>query len=234
MVDSDLPDYEKCETCGTLRHRNPVNPEEIYLDDYWSDKHAHSSLRGQEYNCDVHEENGVSKNQFVINLMPEYSKTLLEIGCAPGSTMNAILRAGKAEEVVGIEVDDSYESEIYEIAEEGGYSVDLQFGFFPEIAEFIKDSYFDTIIGLDVFEHSFTPHPFLLEANRLLNNNGFLLLMLPLVNDDGSILPRMACREHVHLFTKGYMVEMLEQTGFKDIRFSQWCDGHSVVTAIKQ
>lgn len=229
----EVEDYEVCTQCQTLHHLNPAKPEDVYQDEYWSDKHSHSSIYEQCFNLDSHIENGLTKNQFILDHIPVYSEKLLEIGCAPGATINAILRSDMADEIVGIDVDKSYAKEIEEIATRVCGEVTLKFGFFPEAADDYVDGYFNCIIGVDVFEHSFTPELFLKKCFLLLNNNGCLFLMLPLVQDDGSILDRMRHREHVHLFSKSCLKEMLEEIGFKDVTFDQWCGGHDTVTCYK-
>lgn len=228
-IPSEFEDYSRCDICGTLKHVNPLNPEDIYLDSYWSDKHTHPTLKEQCYNIDVHQENGKTKNQFILERIPQYSEKVLEIGCAPGSTLHAILRENRASEVFGIEYDPNYARDIADII--GGSSI-LYFGEFPKCSV-RKHAPLDTILAIDVLEHSFESTEFLQECSLLLNNNGLLFLILPLVQDDGSILDRMRHREHVHLFSKPHLRELLEETGFKNIQFDQWCGGHDSVIAYK-
>lgn len=227
---SEFEDYERCQTCGTLHHLNPIQPDEAYLNNYWSEERGHSNLEAQAWNCDVHEENGLTKNQFVLNLLPEFSPYLLEIGCAPGSTLRSILDSDRASWVTGSDYDPAYEEGIREII---NHPVELVFGPFPKSFKDRQPSSFNTIVGLDVFEHNFDPDSFLKACQLLLNNNGFLLLMLPLVSNEGEVFDRMRHREHVFLHSKKHMEILLKEHGFKDIAFSQWCQGHDCVTAIK-
>lgn len=231
FIASDYEDYDKCSVCCSLRHKDPYKPHQVYEKNYWSADQDHPLPAEQVYNIDVHTENGVTKNQFILDLLPDL-ETSLEIGCAPGSTMNAMLRTGKTKRAIGVDVDRSYENDIRAIA---GYPVELIFGYFPEATRLLPPKSVNCVLGLDVFEHSFEPELFLLECNRLLDNDGYLVLMLPLANDDGTLSePRMRHREHPYLWSLRGMEGMLVEAGFRWTLVDKWCDGHDVIVAIKK
>jgi len=236
LTDSDYESYQKCSICGSLFHRNPTPPDELYLDGkYWNGSTGKSDLISQIYNCAEHRENGVTKNEFILSRIKPFSKRLLEVGCAPGSTLRAILDAARAESVTGIEPDDTY---LQQILETIGYfyrKPEFLTGYFPEITGQILAGTFDQILAIDTFEHCFDGPAFLAECSRLLNKHGELFLMLPLVDDDGTIYcERMLVPEHPALYSFQYMEEMLTDAGFGDVIFDRWTDGHETVSATKE
>lgn len=228
---SQYPDYERCADCGTLRHLDPYQPDEVYKDSYWANSTGHPTLLEQGHNTDVHTENGVTKNEFLLNLLPSKSVTVIEVACAPGNLLNRIIAGGYAEKVIGFEVDDKYEAEIRSII---GYPAELRFGYFPQSAQGLPDKCCQAIIASDVLEHSFDPVGFVKECHRLLNNNGVLVLMLPMVEADGTLQEdRARHREHVHLFSRRGLTEILEDAGFKDVEYDAWHPVHLSVRAVK-
>lgn len=224
---SQYPEYEECVKCATLHHLNPLHPHEVYEDGYWSEKWLHGTLQEQIHNCAVHQENGWTKNAFTLSKLPAYSETLLEIGCAPGSTLNEIMFEQRAGSIIGVEVDREYEAGIREIVGWPEHVFKLMFGYFPDVTGNLPSGSISTIIGLDVFEHSFVPDMFLRECSRLLEKSGTLFLMLPL--HATGFNPRFLHREHVYLHSPKHMEEMLLSHGFTDIQFDAWTSGHEAV-----
>lgn len=229
---SKYPDYNECLDCHSL-HRIAHQPlSEMYEGGIYWDGHIKPTIYDQQYNVDKHRENGLTKNEYVLQRIPPRNDTVIEIACAPGNLMNALLREKYAEKVIGFEVDATYEKDIRGIA---GYPVELIFGYFPESSRKLEDGIADTIIALDFLEHTPNPYEAIRECHRLLNHNGILLLMLPLAENDGTVsCERMIHPEHLWLLSKRHMVEMLADEGFKDIGLSAWTSGHDVVTGRKE
>lgn len=228
---SQYPLYDICSTCGSLVHQNPLTSQEAYETGYWEPESAHGSLYDQQHNVDVHKENGLTKIEFTLSRLPIHSNHAAEVACAPGNLMNALIRLGYADKVTGFEVDERYDEDIRGIA---CYPVDLRFGYFPFSAKDIPDESIDTIIALDFFEHMHFPIAVAQAFHRLLNNNGVLFLMLPMVEDDGTLLsPKMAHPEHCFLFSKKWMRDTFTELGFKNIQFDRWVEGHDSFRAVK-
>lgn len=230
FIPSNKQDYEVCTDCGTYHSLTAPPPEQIYSKDYWSEKHGHSSIEEQVHNVEVHTENGVSKNQFVIDSIEATGFEALEIGCAPGCLLKRLEADSGFENVIGIEVDAAYSRSIVDNA---GDNCDLHFGYFPAITKkWFDDKSFSLIIGLDIFEHSHEPEEFLKECHRLLKPNGQLLLMLPLRTPDESLPERFFDPiEHVFLHTEDNLTLMLADVGFMEIKMDRWTAGHDMVSA---
>ena len=224
------PDYDECDLCETFHSRVAPHPNTIYGPDYWSEKHSHSTIEEQVYNVDVHTEGGVTKNQFMLDLVASANKgAAIEIACAPGVMLKHLKESG-FHTVVGLEFDGSYEMVIRKLGE---HPVDLVFGMFPDSSSKLPDGGFDLIIGMDVFEHSHEPERFLIECGRLLTRGGMLALMAPMIGDAPFDERFLHPVEHPFIHSESNMREMLLDFGFDRVVFSRWTSGHESVVAIK-
>lgn len=223
--------YEMCIGCGTYHSLTAPPPEDVYTSDYWTHEKGHSTLAEQVYNCETHEEGGVSKNQYVLNLIDVTERTYaLDIGCAPGSLLRRLREDAGFRHVFGVEMQPEYEDALREI---GRPSV-LEFGVFPGCTMRHDGDRFSLIVACDVFEHSHEPWPFLLECARLLKQGGQLILMLPLVVPGSEVPERMfAPEEHVFIHSFSNVYALLDQAGFGDMQMSRWCPGHEVLVVRK-
>lgn len=230
---SRYPDYEECQECYSLRRIDPVDLSAIYEGKrYWESDTGHPTVAEQVYNCNIHQENGITKNDFVLQLLPKGMDAVAEVACAPGILLNRLITEGYAKNVIGFEVDPSYEQDIRAIA---GVPVDLGFGYFPATSAYIMDGSLDAVICLDVLEHVPSAEIFLRECFRLLNKRGKLILMLPLAEDDGTLLDESALHpEHIALYSRTAMREMMTDAGFNNVVFGQWHSIHQSVIAEKE
>jgi 2-polyprenyl-3-methyl-5-hydroxy-6-metoxy-1,4-benzoquinol methylase len=183
----EITDYERCDLCGTYHSLTSAAPADIYAQNYWAHEHGRSTITEQAYNCDVHEEGGVSKNRFVLNLVEvETGGGALEIACAPGCLLRHLQERGFGP-VVGVDVDASYK---VDIEREAGPGAHLMFGYFPEVTQIIQPASFSLVVGMDIFEHIHEPGPFLQECARLLKQGGQLILVLPMVTPGEKVTER--------------------------------------------
>lgn len=232
FVTGDKQDYGQCVDCGTYHSLAALDPKDIYTKGYWSEKWGHSNIEDQNWNCDVHKENGLTKNEFVLGrIWTQDRSAVLEIGCAPGSLLGHLKRKCEFENVHGNDADPEYMDDIFELA--GFKDCLLKFGLFPDCTKkHHAKEFYSLIIALDVFEHSPRPKEFLDECRRLLKPDGQLLLMLPLVKKSEFLDERFFDpREHVYLHSMKHMNQLLADAGFEGAAYSQWCNGHDVVTA---
>lgn len=215
--------YLKCGFCGSFMSIQAVRPENIYNEGYWTHEHGHSTLKEQAYNVDEYLVDGTSKCRFVLDRIESKRGAALEIGCAPGRLLLLLKGIGEFQEVVGVEACEDYVPHIREIGCFGG---DILVGLFPDIQ---IDKTFDYICALDVLEHSWNPVCFVEECFRLLNPGGQLFLMLPLAGEleDRFFEPK----EHVWIFSRGYLDGLLQGCGFSNIKFDRWTNGHDTVSA---
>ena len=149
------------------------------------------------------------KNQNIIN------KKVLDIGCFTGDFLKILKDQGA--DVYGLELQD----EAVQIANESlngrVFKADLLKNDFPQIE-------YDIITMLGLIEHVIDPLELINRAVSLLSKDGIIMIQTPnssslLANVLGKHWPPYAPIEHIHLFSKKSIKNVLQQNGFKKIEF---------------
>lgn len=157
--------------------------------------------------------------QSLIRLIPPGPNRILELGCAKGYTLLAAKEAGRAAEIVGIDILHPESShgllDNYIQNESDSISIDYP----PE--------YFDVIICADVLEHLVNPWLAVKELFSYLKPGGVLIASLPNIrfyksmsaillggdfryDDNGAIIDKT----HLRFFCKRNMRDLFTETGF--------------------
>lgn len=223
---SAVKDYDLCASCGTYKSRSFCQQG-----DYWAS--GHSSVWEQAWNVDMHTENGVSKNRFVLDRIESDRGVALEIGCAPGRLLYWLKHAARFKSVVGIEPDEKSHEAIRQI---GCFDGPLLGGLFPGtpgLASVASGKTFDYVVALDVFEHCDEPERFLTECHRLMTTGGQLFLMLPLADRTPPGSMSFKASEHVYLHSLANASLLLGAAGFGRIKCDRWVEGHDTLSAHK-
>ena len=216
--------YEVCMDCGTYHSTELLPPDEIYVNKpYWGEDSGRSTLEQQISNMTCTDDCGISKIDRVMQFVPKRGKNVLEIACAPGAMLNALL--DRNFEVFGIEPNPQYIDFICKEAK----GAKVVCGYFPQVTKTSKPDIFDCIIGLDVWEHSHDYDDFIREVHRLLIPGGTAIIMSPIIYEDGLIKEtEFLPQEHAWIFTKKFLQEYLP-TIFSEVKFSRWVTGHEVI-----
>jgi ubiquinone/menaquinone biosynthesis C-methylase UbiE len=162
-----------------------------------------------------------SVRQDVVDLIPETSKRLLDVGCASGDTGAAAKRRlGPQCEVVGIE--------FYEPAALAARNrLDrVIIGDIEQLTLDFPDNYFDCVLCADVLEHTKNPWDVLNTLRRFLANDGVLIASLPNLRHVVPILKIIFTRfeydesgildkTHLRFFTLHTIRQMFHQTGYE-------------------
>ena len=107
------------------------------------------------------------------DLLPNYSKETLDIGCGDGATLEWIKASKRCEKTYGIEISESSYLKAKKILDET-----LNINIEKEKNFFMKKK-FDLILVLDVIEHLIDPWKFLNLIKSRLNEGGSIIISVP-------------------------------------------------------
>jgi SAM-dependent methyltransferase len=119
------------------------------------------------YSSKVYENKG---NPDVLGEVPEYVKTILDIGCGAGDNAKILKALGKT--VVGLTISES-EAKIAEAFCDRVIIDDI------ENISLLKDEKFDCILMSHICEHLINPEKVLINIGKYLNENGRLIIAVP-------------------------------------------------------
>jgi SAM-dependent methyltransferase len=193
-----------CRACGTLfTDRVPVFSEAENYDEYYT-----------EANLQVPEVVRRRIGEIIEEFAPlRQTNRLLDIGFGAGTILD--IGREKKWEVFGVEVS----KQAVEQAERAGFSV-----FHGDLAEArYPNHYFDVVIASEIVEHLPEPQKLFDEAARILRPGGLFWATTPsgrglsyrLMGVHWSVI---SPPEHIQLFSKKGMLQMLKTAGFSDIK----------------
>ncbi|MHB8109977.1 MAG: class I SAM-dependent methyltransferase [Syntrophorhabdaceae bacterium] len=155
----------------------------------------------------------------MVQFVPQDTKRILEVGCAGGATGKELRQRG-IDEIIGVEV-------VEEIARSARPYYDaLHVGDVETLDLPYEDGHFDCILYPDVLEHLKDPWNLLIRHNRLLKNEGLIIVSIPNIrhyrivkklalkgkweySDDG-----IMDRTHLRFFTLESIRSMIGNAGF--------------------
>jgi 2-polyprenyl-3-methyl-5-hydroxy-6-metoxy-1,4-benzoquinol methylase len=144
---------------------------------------------------------------------------VLEIGCGNGSFLALLESVGF--EAIGTELS----SWIVEFVKDTFNATVLK-GKIEDLA--FENSSYDILVAFDVLEHLINPEKTLLEANRILKNDGLFIIQSPcyskpfidyetLLNQADKFISMLIPKEHVYLFNQDSIKLLLSKVGFVEI-----------------
>jgi O-antigen biosynthesis protein len=160
----------------------------------------------------------------IVSLVPASARRILDVGCGPGLTGEALLRRG-AEEVWGVERDPDLAKEAQRRLTRV-VSIDVE----RDGTAGLPLDYFDTIIYADVLEHMIDPWRVLREHRSLLRTGGTVVTSTPNVRHYRVWLPLvlrgrwdytpagLLSEGHVRFFTTRTLRALFAQAGFRVVR----------------
>ena len=154
----------------------------------------------------------IGRSKKTLKKIGHYKKSgkLLDIGCGLGYLIE---QAGKEGwEAMGLEISD------YAVKVCLDKKLEVLKGQVEKLGSF--SSSFDVIVAQDVLEHVFSPENFLNRINKLLKNNGLLVLEVP---NNSSLRANLLGKEwreyippvHLNFFDKNNLSQILENHGFE-------------------
>jgi len=207
--------YKKCKKCG-LVYQNPraifSDLKDRYKDNYFDYEHPNQEnffnlmklgLRDIHFD-EITQKFGKNKN-------------FLDIGCATGLLLNYMNK--RHWKTKGVDI--CRPSAEYGIKR---FGLDIFIGTIEEAS--FPSSYFDVVHLSHLIEHVPEPKRTLLEIKRVLKRDGYMILTTPNVGGFQARIAknhwRSAISDHIFLFSKKTMHELLKITGFEVINQISW------------
>jgi len=166
-------------------------------------------------------EYNVKARDDLLNLLPPCSlDSIIEFGCADGTNLRHFMKALNIERGVGVDISNQAQ------LENNGISF-----YHTTIENFLEESKekFDLVLLSDVLEHTYNPWKLLRKIKKLINNNGFLLISIPNIenlNYAGRFLSGNFYYEktglmdetHIRFFSKCTIEHYLTSAGYSVLR----------------
>jgi 2-polyprenyl-3-methyl-5-hydroxy-6-metoxy-1,4-benzoquinol methylase len=157
----------------------------------------------------------------IIKLIPSGNHKILDVGCGAGSTLRKLKELGKANEIVGIEINE-------DVARNSSDALDkLHIGDVETMDLPYPEKYFDYILFADVLEHLINPRRVLRIYRNLLRDDGYLIATIPNIKHY-NVLMRLILfdefrysdtgildRSHLRFFTKKEIIKMFQDEQFE-------------------
>ncbi|MDB5069329.1 MAG: Methyltransferase type 11 [Candidatus Eremiobacteraeota bacterium] len=218
--------YVRCTGCQTLVYQTVPDAAQganaaadLYGAQYWTSHQTEAGLPPlrERARTDV-AERCLHWLRTLVRFRPPPAR-LLEIGCSHGGFLHLARLAGY--DAVGIELS----AGAVELAR-AAFAVDVRAGTL-ESAGF-ADGAFDVVASFDVLEHLAQPERSLREMRRVLRRDGLLLIQTPEYRErsraeleaaNDPFLKHLGGPDHLFLFSKRSIAEILRRTGFPGVAF---------------
>ncbi len=170
--------------------------------------------------------NGVARQialcKETIDVIP---KNIFQVGCSDGYTLHRFKKAG-ATHVMGVDPSEACKKVAHSL-----YKLNTIIGSFEEIK--IK-KHFDLMIFTHVLEHLYDPLKNLKKSASLQNENGYLLVEVPLFENERLFPPGYFTFEHLNYFSEGTLLELLSKAGYSPQFIGKYFynENYPVVTVI--
>jgi len=149
--------------------------------------------------------------------LPEQRKSIVDIGCATGRLLSSLKKSGWR--VQGVEV--CGPSAEYGIKT---YGIPIHIGTLEDAG--FPDASFEVAHCSHLIEHLTDPVSFLAEVRRIISAEGLFVLSSPNISGFQAALMgerwRSAIPDHLFLYSKKTLTQLLESNGFSVIRIKTW------------
>ena len=109
----------------------------------------------------------------ILPLLPEYSESILEIGCGNGATLKYLKAHGKCKENTGIELTE------YAALEAKQFIDNTLIGDAKGIINTLESDSYDLVLCLDILEHLVDPWLMIKQISRVLKKGGVIISSIP-------------------------------------------------------
>ena len=186
-----------------------------------------SKVIGSLYNNKITEYYSSTRYE-IEELLPDFSKNVLDIGCGEGSTLNWLKSNKKCENIYGVEISEASCLKAKKILNEVvNINVEADVDLFP-------GKVFDLILILDTLEHLVNPWNFLKKIKSKLSDNGSIVISIPNIRHYSIIINLFIKGEweyeesgildntHLRFFTKKSLFKIFEKSDLKIIQVKKY------------
>jgi 2-polyprenyl-3-methyl-5-hydroxy-6-metoxy-1,4-benzoquinol methylase len=165
----------------------------------------------------------------VLNLVPDNTNKVLDIGCSIGRLGEQIKLKSNKVEVIGIEIDE----QMAKVAKDKLDKVIVEDIENSNLADYFLPNYFNCIIFADILEHVKNPWKLLKSATKYLSNDGVIIVSIPNVRHYTTIINLVIKgywpyrergihdKTHLRFFTLKNIKEMFQNTDLKIIKIKR-------------
>ncbi|MBT8582094.1 methyltransferase domain-containing protein [Polynucleobacter paneuropaeus] len=156
------------------------------------------------------------KANLILDILNEHNmhpSKVCEVGCGSGAVLSFLSHSLNDSDFIGYDISNSLHKFWDKLS---GERIKFVFGDFNKI----NNEYYDLLLLLDVVEHIQDPFNFL---TTIINSSKKFIFIFPLDLSAVSVLREVGLINqrrnvgHIHYFTKGIVLELLTETGFKII-----------------
>lgn len=205
-------DFVRCTTCGLIFQSPRPSREELrpHYPDTYTDQIDHPENQQESWIFNIARRYGLQKRYREISRYKDKGR-ILDIGSSSGHFLS-LLHNNPDWDAYGIEPSD-YAAQLARKK----YNLNVQIGTLNDVS--FPDRFFDAVTMWDVLEHVQNPQQTLLEINRILHSQGFLVIRVPNAYSlDATIFgPHWAgydAPRHLYIFSPITLQKMLSNAGF--------------------
>lgn len=196
--------FSSCQKCGMVLQSPTVHPDETlhyYKTTAVYTKHSENYKPSQEKIVSVRRNIGDLKN--LINEIPQ---SVFQVGCSDGYTLSQYRHHG-ASYVTGVDPSAMNSRIAKEV-----FGVDSTQ---TSIEDFESDETFGLVVLTHILEHLYDPLSVMKKCASLQTDGGWLLIEVPLLEQENLFPLGYLTFEHLNYFTEPLLKEMLERAGYE-------------------
>lgn len=208
--------YRFCDSCGLVFSEFDFDSSELagIYDGAFRDKDRSEFLKYTQYKIQVSAYRKKWMDRAITRLgWKPYGRRVLEIGPKDGSFLHLLKKDGWS--VLGIDPNVAYGRLAKEL-----YGVEFRAGYFDP--DSLNGERFDLITAFHVIEHVQNPLGFLAGIRQTIRDDGCLYLETPNLH---AMQRRLLHKEHVILFSRHTLGQVLKHTGFQAMEVSECAPG---------
>ena len=205
FIGSNKIGFAVCRDCGLVYQSTTPSPKNINM--YYESAAAYINA-GRSGDVSEQKKRFVQRQLYTLfDVLGCVPRNIFQVGCSEGYTLSMFLDSGSSK-VAG--VDPSIAS--HKLAKEK-YGIDTSIGFFEDYH--LTGEVYDLIVLTHVLEHLFDPVGILKKCSLMQNDDGWVLIEVPLFEGCSFFPPGMFTLEHLNYFSENNLKRMVYKIGYE-------------------